>query len=233
MSGRRLAAWRGLFALATLAVVGAEFLPRPAPTAIARPAGEATPEAVEHFLEVALGSRFGRGGRVLRRWPGEVRISIGGQPESCDRAAVADAIARLSVVLGERSIVQVDGRAAFEIHVVDRADFGALLPEATVGDRSIVWCDWDAASRIVRTRVLVDRTLDRSARESALRELILRGLGLLVDASGPRRSILHGDAGLRTDDYTELDLEAARLLHDPALAPGMTGPAIRQVLGRP
>ena len=98
-----------------------------------------TSEEIDYFLEVALGTEFGGGSAVVRRWEQDVRIAVLGSPTAADRQTLADVVADVNALVGPVELQLVDVDPTITVHFLDPSEFSSVEPNYVPGNLGFFW----------------------------------------------------------------------------------------------
>jgi hypothetical protein len=178
-------------------------------------------------------SRAGEAPHV-RKFPGTIRFAVRDRSSSRRGAEVAAFITGLPAGIPGLDAALVAARPNFEVFVVDRSDYAAIVGREIYGraiGRAPGRCVSAAASRngrIHRSVAVIVADEGDFALHRCMVEEILQGLGQLSDEAGGVDSVFN-------DRWTQAELsEADRLLlamlYDPRVRPGMREAAVEPLL---
>jgi hypothetical protein len=188
---------------------------------------------VDYLLEVALGTEYGEASPTLRRWTGDLRLTVLGAPTPQDLATLERVMAELEELIPqlELSLVAANGNVA--VYFVPRAEFPNLEPNYVPGNIGFFWYWWNGRDVINRARVLIDaQGTTQRERDHLIREELTQSLGLGQDSSKYPDSIFYQSQN-HTDHYAPIDREIIALLYDDRLGPGLTRAEIERMLAVP
>jgi hypothetical protein len=189
-----------------------------------------TPEQIGYFIEVALGSEFGRGPGVVRKWQGPIRIQVHGSPTAEDRAALQAVMEELNQLTEGIELQLTDSDPSMEIFFVPEAEFARHEPRYQPVNLGFFWANWGADHQIVSARVLISTTgVTQQERAHLIREEVTQSLGLMQDSRRHRDSIFF-QGWTDVVNYTEIDRAIIQLLYRPEIRAGMNASQVRAAL---
>lgn len=197
-------------------------------------------EAIDDFFAVAFGGEFADypDAHYLRRWVGPIRLQVFGKPTAADRQTLDRIVGELNQLLrqsqGEATPIQIqiladgspDGQANAKMYFVPRSEFRRVEPNYVEGNMGFFYVWWNSRLEMERSRILISTTgVDQTARSHLIREELTQSLGLMNDSWRDPESTFYQGWTL-TQDFTDRDREAIRLLYDPRFHPGMSQEAV-------
>jgi hypothetical protein len=188
-------------------------------TVVPRPGGFTAPQ-VDYFLEIAFGFEYGGASEIVRKWPGDVRIRVNGQPSDEDRAALDQVVAEINALTPTTDLVLVETEPEVELHLVPKSDFPDILPSYVPGNDGYFQIWWDSAQQFVRGVILIDVGLDQALRNHLIREEVTQSLGLANDSYLYPESIFY-QAFSTVTDYAPVDEAVIEMLYRPEVVAGM------------
>jgi hypothetical protein len=189
-----------------------------------------SPEEVDYFAEVALGTEFGDSAPVVSRWGRPVRIKVNGSPTAADRQTLRSVIGEVNSILGEERLLLVEREPNLNLYFVPRARFIDYDPDYVPGNEGFASVFWDGDHRIYRAIVLITtERITQRERSHLIREELTQSLGLLKDSFKYPDSIFY-QPWTDTQTYADIDRKIIRMLHLPAIKPGMSEIEVRAVL---
>lgn len=192
--------------------------------------GGYTQDQIDYFLEIAMGSEFGRASPVVRKWTRDVRIEVIGSPTNEDRTTLNRVIEDINAILG-RTKLRIDAqRPDVEIYFVPESDFTIYEPNYRPTNFGYFWIWWNGSSEIVRARIMIstDR-ITQEERSHLIREELTQILGLMRDSWAYRESIFY-QGWTATTAYAEIDEVNIEILYRSDILPGMTRRQVEAVL---
>ncbi len=200
------------------------------------PAGQYSQEAVDYYVEVALGSEYGNSSPVVRKWRHDIVIGIEGEPSEADLAEFDRVVAELNELRRgpriRRAAPAVEPNV--RLHFAPASSFGDILPEYVPGNRGFFWYWYNHRNEIIAAVVLIDNTdaISQTFRNHLIREEITQALGLAKDSPRYPGSIFYDRSTPAPVEYTPLDREVIQIHDLPGILPGMTEAQVRKALGR-
>ena len=222
-----------LYQFAVVALIALTFAGCSAPQSA--PIRSTTPEpvsaeALEYFLEVALGVEYGSSSQVILKWSRDPTIQVHGTPTADDLDTLSRVISELNELVGGIRLDLVQENATVDIHFEPESRFASILPDYVSGNQGFFWTWWDGPE-IVRAKVLIasDQAVSQVARSHLIREELTQALGLMQDSYRYPKSIFY--AGWTTvTEYADIDREVIRMLYVDSVAAGMTRDQVMSLL---
>lgn len=180
-------------------------------------------EAVDYFLEIAMGSEWGSSGNVVRKWTGPVRIGVQGNPTREDEQALNDVIAELNTLIeDDRVTLTLDNRNPnVLVRFVPESQFRSIEPNYRPRNLGFFWLEWNNQS-IANARILISTTgVTQQERSHLIREELTQVMGLMRDSYNYADSIFY-QRWTDVTEYAAIDREVIRLLYQPTITFGMS-----------
>jgi hypothetical protein len=194
------------------------------------PQGVYTQDQIDYFLEIALGSEFGRASAVVRKWTRNIRIKTIGSPTNEDRMTLNRVIEDINAIIGRTQLKIDEQRPDVEIYFVPESDFTIYEPNYRPTNFGFFWIWWNRSSEIVRARIMIstDR-ITQKERSHLIREELTQILGLMKDSWAYKESIFY-QGWTATTTYAEIDKVSIEILYRSEILPGMTRRQVEEVL---
>lgn len=188
-------------------------------------------EEINYFLEIALGSEYGVGDFAVRKWTGDLKIEISGQPTPEDLQTVRKVIEELNALIAPHirlEIVPSNGNVL--VYFIPESEFYLYEPPGIVYFGGFFWNWWDYAGEIYQGRVVIaaDRITQRQ-RSHLIREELTQILGLMNDSVKYENSIFYQQYS-EVQQYSALDRAVIKMLYNDDIFPGMADFEIRELL---
>lgn len=180
-------------------------------------------EAVDYFLEIAMGSEWGSSGSVVRKWTGPVRIGVQGNPTREDEQTLNAVISELNdLIEDDRVTISRDDRNPnVLIRFVPESQFRSVEPNYVPRNLGFFWLQWNNQS-ISNARILISTTgVTQQERSHLIREELTQTMGLMRDSYDYPDSIFY-QRWTDVTEYAEIDREVIRLLYQPTINFGMS-----------
>jgi hypothetical protein len=185
-----------------------------------------TPEAIDYFLEVALGSEYGSSSSILK-WQDELRIQVLGAPTEQDLQTLKTVTQELHQLTG-LPITLVDQSPNVEIHFAPMSEFAQIEPNYKPRNEGFFWT-WYANGVIDRAKILINSQQTESVRSHLLREELTQALGLMNDSRHHPDSIFY-QGWTETHVFNPTDQAVIQMLYQPSIRPSMTKTEALQAL---
>lgn len=190
----------------------------------------------EQFIEVALGQEYREGYSYLKRWPGDVSVSVNYEtqlPAVIDQ--LIDEQLRLLAQAAKLKIDRVTGEAAINLFFVKSTSMQRVWKNNASGEipadaLCVSQIRSSKSGEILRGVILipVDRASERGKLLSCIVEELTQSLGLINDSPDLFPSIFNDHSNNQM--MTSLDWLLVRTLYDADLSAGMTVSEVRSVL---
>ena len=189
-----------------------------------------TPEEVDYFVEVALGSEFGGGGGVVRRWERDVRVAVAGEPTAADRQTLEAVVADANALVGSISLVLTEESPTVTVHFLPPDDFAGVEPNYVPGNLGFFWTWWTGQCEVYRARVLIaTEGLTQAERSHLIREELTQSLGLMRDSDRYPESVFYAP-WTDVTEYAPIDRAVIEMLYRPEVEPCMDAAEARRAL---
>lgn len=194
------------------------------------PQGGYTQDQIDYFLEIALGSEFGRASAVVRKWTRDIRIKTIGSPTDEDRMTLNRVIEDINAIIGSTQLKIDEQRPNVEIYFVPESDFRVYEPNYRPTNFGFFWIWWNGSFEITRSRIMIstDR-ITQAERSHLIREELTQILGLMKDSWAYKESIFY-QGWTATTTYAEIDEVSIEILYRSEILPGMTKREVEEVL---
>lgn len=186
---------------------------------------------IDYFLEIALGAEFGKGSKVIRKWQGNVRVQVFGNPTNQDMATLNSVIAEINELAG--GAVQLEPTKSnphIKIHFVPEARFPQIEPNYQPGNSGYFWARWNEQNAITSATILIDtEKVTQAERSHLIREELTQAMGLMSDSWKYPDSIFY-QGWTATGAYSKLDRAIISILYNPKIKSGMGKKELERVL---
>jgi hypothetical protein len=193
-------------------------------------------EVINYFHDVALGFEFGTASQVTRKWRTELKVFVGGYPNTT-------LLNELQTIVGEINVLATDG---FKISITkdtlasncyllfdSGSKFASVYQPAssTVGTNfGLFYVFFDNENYIYRSLIYVDIfRANEIEQRHILREELTQSLGLARDSPKYFDSIFQA-SWTSTTSYSNIDRDLIRLLYHPYMQTGLNRQTSRGVL---
>lgn len=191
-------------------------------------------EAIDFYVEVALGTEYGDTSPVVRKWMEDLRVRVEGNPGPAD-------LAELERVMDELNQLRSGSKIRFAIraqssnltiHFTPEANFDEILPEYVPVNSGFFWFWFNRENEITSAVILIDNTdaISQTARNHLIREELTQVLGLANDSPRFPNSIFHTTPPPLPTEYSRLDREVIEIHDLQEIRPGMTETDVRTTL---
>lgn len=205
------------------------------------PVDELTPEqeaAISYFKEIALGFEFGTASEVTRRWDGEMKLFVGGNPGRELEIELNNIITQInnfaSSVNFSVSITSDSTNSNAYLFFGSGEAFADRVPAAANHINSnygLFFVNFNSSNVITSMHAYVDifRADSENWRKHLLREEFTQSLGLAKDSPRYDDSIFQSSHTLTTE-YAQIDRQIIRLLYHPQMETGLTRSQVERKL---
>ena len=185
-----------------------------------------------YFYEVALGSEWGSGNEVVRRWNQDLRIQVFGNPTPEDSATLRTVANELNELLqGQVQLQFVERDPNVEIFFAPESQFQQLDSNYRPRNLGFFWTRWNY-SGINSARILISTTgVTQTERSHLIREELTQSLGLMRDSYRYPDSMFY-QGWTEVTRYSDIDRAIIQLLYQDGIRPGMTRDEVVQFLSR-
>jgi len=189
-------------------------------------------EAMDYFLEIALGSEWGNDSGTVRRWTQDLRIQVLGAPTQADLDTLVAVVSELNQLTnGEVSLQFVRDNPNVQVYFVPERDFSRYEPNYVPRNMGFFWTRSNG-SGIYNARILISTTdINQTERSHLIREELTQSMGLMRDSYRYDDSIFQ-QRWTRVTEYSDIDRAVIQLLYRPDIRPGMTRSQVLSQLGR-
>ncbi len=188
-----------------------------------------TPDQVDYFLEVALGSEFGDSSLIVKKWVSDIKIKVIGSPTNEDRMTLNRVMEEINAIIGRPKLKIDDQNPNIEIYFVPESDFSKYEPNYVPENLGFFWVWWNDSFEITRARIMISTDPTLKERPHLIREELTQILGLMNDSWTYEESIFYqGWSG--TTEYAEIDKVIIDMLYREEISPGMTGRQVEEIL---
>lgn len=145
-----------------------------------------------------------------RRWAGNIRIQVYGDPNPEDLRELGRVVAELNELVAPFHLELTKADANLDLHFIPVNDFSKALPQYKSYNPGFHWVWWDDAGTIYQAVALISTTnLSQSARNHIIREELTQSLGFLNDSAKYPDSIFYRGWSTTTQ-FSELDRSIIR-----------------------
>ena len=194
-----------------------------------------TPEAVDYFLEVALGSEYGKNDKLIAKWQGDINLFVTGADIPPVRQELNRIIQELNALMKNNQIKEVGqaGKANLILFLGTRAEYVDKYESraARYNDLGFFYVYPDENKNIQKGSLYIDtdRMQANDTRFHFLREELTQCLGLMNDSEKYPESIFYQKWSLN-NEFTALDRQLIEMLYLPQIKAGMNAEQVRKVL---
>jgi hypothetical protein len=192
---------------------------------------------VSYFKEVALGFEFGNASEVTRRWEGNMKVFVGGNPSH-------EILEELQKIMGEINQLSTTDfviesvtdtlESNFYIFFGSGSAFANTFPEMSglVGANfGLFTVYWNGANELFKGYMYVDLyRATQTEQLHLLREELTQSLGLAKDSEKYSESIFQQSFATKTTEYAQIDRDLIRLLYHPEMDTGLNEGQVDTVL---
>lgn len=186
---------------------------------VPRPGGYSAAE-VDYFLEIAFGFEYGSASEVVRKWPGDVRIQVHGQPTAEDLATLDGLIAEINALTETSDLVVVEADPLVDLHFAPMADFPDIHPGYIQGNDGFFSVWFDGTQHFTRAVILIRSDVDQTLRDHLIREEVTQSLGMANDSFLYPESIFY-QAFTRVTEFAPIDEAVIEIVYREDVRAGM------------
>lgn len=190
-----------------------------------------TPAQIKYFMEVAMGSEYGQEASPrLRKWEGDVRIQVFGNPTSDDLATLESVIREVNALVnGQIRLQRVTSNPNIRIHFVPESQFSRIEPAYVPVNYGFFVTNWNSQGVINRANILITTTnVTQKERSHLIREELTQSLGLMRDSFTYPDSMFY-QPWTDITQYSAMDRALIQMLYHPNLRSGMTKAQVTSV----
>lgn len=206
-----------------------------------------TGEQINYFLEVALKSEYGDSEPTIKKWDGDINITVFGSPTPEDLRTLQVVIDELNtLVSGIRLQLIIKNlrknqsplhrnphihspNSNLELYFVPESEFAKYEPNYQPVNYGFFWNWWNDNYAIHRSKVLISTVgITQQERSHLVREELTQALGLMGDSERYSDSIFY-QGWTETTHYADIDKALIEMLYRPEIRPGMTQSQVLQV----
>jgi hypothetical protein len=183
---------------------------------------------VSYFEEIALGFEFGNASEITRRWEGNMKIFIGGQPTPellTETNRIVDEINGLCTTGFEIELVSDSLQSNFYIYFGSGDSYARIFPSLSdliFSNLGLFSVFWDGSNVLSRGYMYVDvYRANFTEQKHLLREELTQSLGLAKDSYLYPESIFQQSFTTKTTEYAPIDRDLIRLLYHPEMKIGL------------
>jgi len=189
-----------------------------------------TQEEVNYLLEIALGVEFGDSGSVIRKWSGEVRISVFGSPMEEDLTTLDNVINDINELTREQVTLQVANESPdITIWFVPLSEMHQYEKNYVLGNWGFFWTWWTSSNEIYRANVLISSDKpSQKERNHLIREELTQSLGLMNDSWTYRDSIFY-QGWTTVQEYSDIDRKIVEMLYLKKIQSGSNREQIKSI----
>lgn len=180
-----------------------------------------TPEQINYFLEVALGTEYGTAKSTIKKWDRDIRIQVIGTPTPEDRITLQAVIDEINRLTGSIRLQMNADNPNMKIYFVPESKFARYEPNYQPRNYGFFWNSW-TNDTIYNSRVLISTVgISQKERSHLIREELTQALGLMKDSKKYRESIFF-QGWTDPTNYAQIDKALIEMLYRPEIRPGMT-----------
>lgn len=209
-------------------------LNKPAPTPDISPKFTSlSAQQIDYFLEIAIGSEFGQSNSVVRKWQGEIRIQVLGNPTPEDIKTLLNVINEVNFLAEGSIYLRFDEyNPNLKIYFVPEQQFAQYESNYQPVNYGFFWTYWNQNQVITRANILIStEDVTQKERSHLIREELTQSLGLMRDSYRYENSIFY-QGWTDVSEYSQMDKILIQTLYRPQIQPGMSREQVRQILRR-
>lgn len=191
---------------------------------------------VDYFQMVALGTEYGNGIPLVKKWTAPMQIYVSGRPDTILLTELNDIIEELNSLFTDGFYIeQVTDSVAANYHLFfgDAVSYQKQYP-AVISyikeNKGLFTIYTDANFAITSGHIFVDITdISLKYQKHILREELTQSLGLANDINYYANSIFY-EKWSDVQEYSDLDRETIRLLYHPNMIPKIGSSTVSSIL---
>ena len=189
-----------------------------------------SPEAIDYFLDIALGAEYGNLSEEIRKWDDDIRIRVSGDPTDEDMQALRQVVKEINELQQSVDVSLDRFGANIIVYFVPESGFKDIEPHYQPGNPGFFWVHW-RDHVIYKARVLLDsQSLSQEDRSSLIREELTQALGLMDVSSRYTDSIFNDYSDHFVSQYAQIDRILVEMLYREEIRPGMQQNEVQTVL---
>jgi len=191
---------------------------------------------IDYFKEIALGFEFGNASNITRKWNSDLRIFVGGKPNS-------ELINELENIKNEINELTTDGFKVNIVNDIQQSNYyiffgtGTEYAEKYPSQSNFIDSNWglfsvlwNGQNQLFSGHMYVDIIrANLTEQKHLLREELTQSLGLAKDSPLYIESVFQS-TWTRTIQYTPIDEDLIRLLYHPKMSYGLNEKQVDNVL---
>ena len=188
-----------------------------------------TPEEVEYFLEIALGSEYS-GTHPLAKWSGEIRISVFGDPTEEDLTTLDNVVDDINGLTGGQITLQVVSESPdITIRFIPLSEMPQYEAGYVPGNWGWFSTRWYSTYELYSANILISTDKPtQQERNHLIREELTQSLGLFNDSWAYPDSIFYQD-WTATQGFSYIDRKVIEMLYSEEIQLGMNREQIESV----
>lgn len=191
-------------------------------------------EALDFYIEVALGAEFGGASPVVRKWTDDLTVRVEGNPGPADLTELDRVVDELNQLASGVRIRLTTGAKSSNvaIHFGPEATFREILPQYVPLNYGFLWFWFNGRAEITSAVILIDNTdaISQTIRNHLIREELTQTLGLANDSPRFPGSIFHAQHLPAPTEYAAVDRKVIEIHGLSEIRPGMTEADVREIL---
>ncbi len=188
-------------------------------------------EELHYFTKIALGAEFGDEIPVIKKWTGDIRIKVNGEPTEADLQTITNIIDDLNKLISGIKIKQVDKKENLTITFSPEFDFAEIDPNYVPTNYGFFWALWHDDNFVIYDASILVSSADITQQERShlIREELTQSLGLMNDSNKYNDSIFYQE-WTDVTKFSEIDKVVIKLLYLIKIKPGMSKEQVLEVL---
>jgi len=192
-------------------------------------------EAINYFLEVALGSEYGNSDKVIVKWHSEIRLYVAGEPTPGLKQEIDKIVKELNGLIKTIQIREVlqESQANLVLFLGAKHSYAKNHePKVALYNDLGFFYVYPNSDKIIQKGSLYIDTARMTANDTRfhfLREELTQCLGLMNDSERYPESMFYQKWSLR-NEFTPLDKQLIEMLYLPQLKAGIDAKQAKQIL---
>lgn len=193
-------------------------------------------KVLQYFIEVAFGSEFGSGDKVIKKWNKNMNIYLLGTKVGYLEEELDKIIQELNSLIGQKKLKVVEKKSDsnFTIFFGSAKDYVKTVEKSAgpyvANNWGLFWIYYNANNEITNGSLYVDITRANKVEcRHLLREELTQSLGLMNDSLRYSDSIFY-QKWTKTTQYAPIDKELIKLLYNEEIKPGMSAEKFKSIV---
>ncbi len=187
---------------------------------------EYTAEQIDYFLEIAIGTQYGKKDARLHKWKYDINIEVIGQTTPEDILTLERIINELNAILEGIQIHRVKNNPNTRIYFAPKSEFSSIEPHYQPPSTAFYWSRWNQTSIYESTILIASDGISQQQRDHHICAMLARNIGLAKRSERDSSSIFY-KGSLTSTEFSEIDRTLVKLLYQPEIRHNMTADNVR------